>query len=208
MGAGLRPWPARGGSTVSIIERRTTSRASSARGPLLATTTHASSSGYHATMHAKPRSSSLHAARTEELAQAKAELAKAQAKADGLQDLLDALDEDYDAMEAQRQLLLELRKDLPEARDDAQAYLDKIQRLANKADPSRLGQFASRMLETAPTFLSWRDEDFASPAERDAAFLTSGASGFTTDFTELKDAVLLSVANRLDAILSLRDRIR
>ena len=144
----------------------------------------------------------------EELAQAKAELAKAQAKADGLQNLLDALDEDYDAMEAQRQLLLELRKDLPDARDDAEAYLDKIQRLANRADASRLGQFASRMLETAPTFLTWRDEAFASAAEREAAFITSGATGFTTDFTELKDAVLLSVANRLDAILSLRDRIR
>ena len=143
-----------------------------------------------------------------ELAQAKAELAKAQAKADGLRNLIDAFDENYDAMEAQRQLLLELRKDLPDARDDAEAYLDKIQRLANAADASRLGQFATRVLETAPTFLSWRDEDFGSIAEREAAFLTSGASGFTTDFTELKDAVLLSVANRLDALLSLRDRIR
>ena len=75
-------------------------------------------------------------------------------------------------------------------------------------DPARLGQPASRLLETAPTFLDWRDEDFATPGERETAFLTSGASGFGTDFDDLKNAILLTVANRLDALLTLRDRIR
>jgi hypothetical protein len=144
----------------------------------------------------------------DQLAQAKADLAAAEAKASGLQTLLDAMDKGYDSMEAARQLLLELRKDLPDRREDAEAYLDKIQHLATEADATNLGQPAKRVLETAPTFLDWRDGTYTSQAERDAAFLTSGAAGFATDFTQLKDAVLLSVANRLDALLSLRDRIR
>jgi hypothetical protein len=144
----------------------------------------------------------------EQLAQARSDLAAAQAKAAGLQALLDAMDEDYDSMEAQRQLLLELRKDLPDKRADAEAYLAKIQRLANTADPSHLGQGAARLLETAPTFLDWRDGTYTSQTEKDNAFLSSGAAGFPTDFTQFKDAVLLSVANRLDALLTLRDRIR
>jgi hypothetical protein len=144
----------------------------------------------------------------QQLAQTRADLASAEAKSKGLQALLDSLDRNYDSMEASRQLLLELRKELPDRREDAQAYLDKIQHLANEADASNLGQPAKRVLETAPTFLDWRDGTYTSQAERDAAFLTSGAAGFATDFTQLKDAVLLSVANRLDALLSLRDRIR
>ncbi|MFN8622486.1 MAG: hypothetical protein U0869_17260 [Chloroflexota bacterium] len=144
----------------------------------------------------------------DQLAQARADLAAAQQQSKGLQALLDFVTENYDALESSRQLLLELRKDLPDRRADAEVYLDKIQHLATEADATNLGQPAKRLQETAPAFLDWRDGTYVSQAEKDNAFLTSGAAGFATDFSQLKDAVLLSVANRLDALLSLRDRIR
>jgi len=144
----------------------------------------------------------------DELAEARAQLRALTVERDRLEALLTAFDDLYDPMEADRQLLVELRKPLPEERSVAEAYLARIGQLAVLSDPARLGQPASRIRETAPSFLEWRDGAFASPAERDAAFLTSGAAGFGTDFDELKNAILLTVANRLDALLTLRDRIR
>ena len=67
-----------------------------------------------------------------------------------LDDLLTAFDDMYDGMEAERQLLLEMRKPIPEERKDAEAYFNRLQSLAIVSDPSRLGQPASRLLETAP----------------------------------------------------------
>jgi len=144
----------------------------------------------------------------DELSAARAEIASLTAERDRLQDMLGAFDSLYDPMEADRQLLVELRKPLPEDRGTAEAYLARIQRLAITSDPARLGQPASRVLETAPVYLDWRFGDFASPADQQAAFLNSGAAGFGTDFDELEKAILLTVANRLDALLTLRDRIR
>jgi hypothetical protein len=144
----------------------------------------------------------------DQLAQAQAQVRALTAQNEHLQDLVDAFDTQYDPMEAERQLLLELRKPLPETHDDAQTYLERLQRLANASDPGRLGQPAARVIETASVFLDWRDQSFATQAEADAAFLSSGAAGFGTNFNELKDAILLTVANRLDALLSIRDRIR
>ena len=144
----------------------------------------------------------------EELEAAKAQVAALTAERDRFEDLLETFDELYDPMEADRQLLVELRKPLPEERTTAEAYLARIQELAILSDPARLGQPASRVLETAPVFLDWRHREFATPAEREAAFLTSGAAGFNEDFQELERAILLTVANRLDALLTLRDRIR
>ena len=144
----------------------------------------------------------------DEVARLEAQVAALTAERDRLEALLGAIDTLYDPMEADRQLLVELRKPLPEERDTAEAYLARIQQLAIISDPARLGQPASRVAETAPVFLDWRDAEYASQAERDAAFLTSGAAGFSNDFDELQNAILLTVANRLDALLTLRDRIR
>lgn len=143
-----------------------------------------------------------------QLAAARAEITALTVERDRLQDLLGAFDIMYDPMEADRQLLVELRKPIPEERGPAQAYLERLQRLAVVSDPARLGQPASRLLESAPIYLDWRDGTYASQGERDAAFVTSGASGFSTDFDDLQKAILLTVANRLDALLTLRDRIR
>jgi Tfp pilus assembly protein PilN len=144
----------------------------------------------------------------EQLAQAQAQVRELSAQNDRLQQLLGAFESLYDPMEADRQLLVELRKPLPEDRPTAEAYLQRLQTLAIRSDPARLGGPASRVLETAPAFLDWRGGTFASQAERDAAFLASGAAGFGTDFQELEHAILLTVANRLDALLTLHDRIR
>ena len=83
-----------------------------------------------------------------------------------------------------------------------------MQALALRSDPTRLSQLATRVLETAPVFLDWRQTDFATPAEANQAYLESGASGFNTDFEEFRTAILLTVANRLDALLTLQDRVR
>ena len=144
----------------------------------------------------------------DQLAAANARIAQLETQNERIDDLLSAFDDMYDGMEAERQLLIELRKPIPEEREPAEAYIQRLQTLAIVSDPTRLGQPASRLLETAPTYLDWRDGDYPTQAERDAAFLSSGAAGFGRDFDELEQAVLLTVANRLDALLNLRDRIR
>lgn len=144
----------------------------------------------------------------DQLAAANARIAQLETQNERIDDLLGAFDDMYDGMEAERQLLIELRKPIPEEREPAEAYIQRLQTLAVVSDPTRLGQPASRLLETAPIYLDWRDGDYPTQAERDAAFLSSGAAGFGRDFDELEQAVLLTVANRLDALLNLRDRIR
>ncbi len=144
----------------------------------------------------------------EQLAAAQAEVAALTEQNHRLDDLLSAFDDMYDGMEAERQLLLELRKPIPEERADAEAYFTRLQALSVISDPTRLGQPASRLQETAPIYLDWRDGTYVSQADKDAAFLSSGAAGFGKDFDDLQKAILLTVANRLDALLNLRDRIR
>jgi hypothetical protein len=144
----------------------------------------------------------------DQLAAANAQIAQLTDQNHRLDDLLTAFDDMYDGMEAERQLLLELRKPIPEERKDAEAYFNRLQALAIISDPSRLGQPASRLLETAPIYLDWRDGTYASQTEQDNAFLSSGAAGFGKDFDDLQKAILLTVANRLDSLLNLRDRIR
>lgn len=144
----------------------------------------------------------------DQLAAANARIAQLEAQNERIDDLLGAFDDMYDGMEAERQLLLELRKPIPDERTDAEGYFERLQTLAVTSDPTRLGQPASRLLETAPIYLDWRDGTYGSQAERDNAFLSSGAAGFGKDFDDLQKAILLTVANRLDSLLNLRDRIR
>jgi hypothetical protein len=144
----------------------------------------------------------------DQLAAANARIAQLESQNERIDDLLGAFDDMYDGMEAERQLLIELRKPIPEERATAEAYFQRLQSLAVVSDPTRLGQPASRLLETAPTYLDWRDGSYPTQADRDAAFLSTGAAGFGRDFDDLEKAVLLTVANRLDALLNLRDRIR
>jgi hypothetical protein len=144
----------------------------------------------------------------DQLRTAQAEVRQLAVERDRLQDALAGFADMYDAMESDRQLLLELRKELPAERTDAESYLARMRSLALQSDPTRLSQLATRVQETAPVFLEWRSTDFATPAEASQAYLESGAAGFDTDFQEFRTAVLLTVANRLDALLTLQDRVR
>jgi hypothetical protein len=142
------------------------------------------------------------------LAEAQATITSLRAENERLVGSIHLIDDYADPMEADRQLLLELRKPLPEDRPTAEAYLERLHRLAQLADPATLGQPADRVLENAPAFLDWRDTTFQSQQEADQAFATSGAAGFGARFEDFRDAVLLVVANRLDALLTLQDRAR
>lgn len=130
------------------------------------------------------------------------------AQRDELARAVDRLDEVYEPLEADRQLLFELRKELPETRPEAEAQLERMRTLALTAAPGQLGQLADRLVEAAPAFFDWRFGEFDSDAEAAQAYLDSGAGAFDSSLTEFRNEVLMSVANRLDGLLTILDRIR
>jgi len=127
---------------------------------------------------------------------------------DRLADSLRHFDDLYEPLEADRQLLFELRKELPETRPEAEAQLERIRALALASNPSRLGQLVDRVGEAAPDFFDWRFTEFTSAEEASQAYIGSGANAFDSSMSELRSEVLMSVANRLDGILTVIDRIR
>jgi hypothetical protein len=137
-----------------------------------------------------------------------AEVATLSAERDRLAGVVDQFDHLYQPMEADRLLLQELRKDLPETRAEADAYLARLQQLALQSDPSRLASIAERMMDAAPAFLDWRDQDFPTQEAAAQAFVDTGASAFGETFVEMRNAILLTVASRIDAVLSGIDRTR
>jgi len=116
--------------------------------------------------------------------------------------------EQYEPLEADYQLLLELRKRLPDTRPEAEAHLERVGRLALESDPARLGQLVDRVKDAAPSFLDWRFTQYANTQEATEAYVSSGANAFETVMEELRAAVLLSVANRLDGLLNVLDDVR
>ncbi len=127
---------------------------------------------------------------------------------DRLQTSLTRFDTLYDPIEADRQLLTELRKGLPETRPEAEAQLERLHDLALTSNPQRLGRLIDRVEDAAPAFLDWRFTEFGSTQEATQAYINSGANVFDSTMNELRNEVLLSVANRLDGILTTIDRIR
>jgi hypothetical protein len=121
---------------------------------------------------------------------------------------LERFDELYEPLEADRQLLFELRKGLPETRPEAEAQIERIRLLALSSDPARLGQLVDRVGEAAPAFLDWRFGEFSSSEEFGSAYVESGANAFDTSMEEFRSEVLRSVANRLDGLLTILDRVR
>ena len=127
---------------------------------------------------------------------------------DELRGSLDRFDDLYATLEADRRLLLELRKDLPETRPEAEAQLDYIRSLALAADPARLGRLVDRLDETAPAFLDWRFGQFDTTQDFSTAYVDSGANAFDSSMSDFRSEVLMSVANRLDGLLTILDRVR
>ena len=127
---------------------------------------------------------------------------------DRLQDSLRHFDDLYDPIEADRQLLFELRKGLPETRPEAEAQLDRIRTLALSSNPAQLGQLVDRVEDAAPAFLEWRFTQFGSTQEATEAYISTGANAFDSSMSEFRSEVLMSVANRLDGLLTVLDRLR
>jgi hypothetical protein len=137
-----------------------------------------------------------------------AQVTELSAERDRLANVIGHFDDLYAPMEADRLLLSELRKDIPQTRNEANAYLARLQQLSVQSDSIHLGPPAQRMMDAAPAYLDWRDQDFATQEEAARAFVDSGAAGFGESFVALRNAILLTVANRLDAVLTGIDRAR
>jgi hypothetical protein len=101
-------------------------------------------------------------------------------------------------LEADRRLLAEIRKDVPEEKVEAETYLSRFKELAAQSDPVRLVPLANRVLSQAPIYLEWLDREFESEEERVTEYYMGGASGFHFALDNFKNAVLLTVINRLD----------
>jgi hypothetical protein len=127
---------------------------------------------------------------------------------DSLLASLGRFDQLYDPLEADRQILLELRKGLPETRPEAEAQLARLRSLALTSDPARLTLLIDRIDDTAPAFLDWRFGEFDTPAEFSEAYVDTGANAFDAASEEFRSEVLMSVASRLDGLLTTLDRAR
>jgi len=130
------------------------------------------------------------------------------AERDRLVASIDRFDDLKVPIEADRKLLFELRKQLPETRPEAEQQLQRIRSLALTSDPQRLGQLVDRVDESATAFLDWRFGEFESTAEFSAAYVETGANAFDSSFEELRSEALMTVANRLDGVLTILDRVR
>jgi hypothetical protein len=130
------------------------------------------------------------------------------AERDRLRSLVGRLEGLYAELEADRLLLVELRKEVPQGRDEAETYLARLRDLALSADPARLGVISERVMQAAPVWLDWRDQPFTSQVEASEAYVRSGASAFDAKLAEFRDAILLTVASRLDGLLNMIDRVR
>ena len=157
-------------------------------------------------------------AKNVQLTQVQGELAKLKAQVDQLNAQLKAqqqsgklstrLNDLSGFLETDRALLLELRKNLPESRAEAETYLERLQTLALKSDPNRFGNLARRVRESAPAFLNWREKQFNTQEEAAQAFVQSGAQSFRGAFSNLNEAILLSVVNHIESLLDLLDSLR
>jgi chromosome segregation ATPase len=127
---------------------------------------------------------------------------------DQLRQSLDRFGDLYDPLESDRQLLFELRKSLPETRPEAEAQLARIRSLALSSDPARLGQLVDRIDDNATAFLDWRFGEYETNQELSAAYIETGANAFDSSMQEFRSEALRSVANRLDGLLTILDRIR
>jgi ABC-type transporter Mla subunit MlaD len=127
---------------------------------------------------------------------------------DELRESLSRFDDLYAPLESDRQLLFELRKGLPETRPEAEAQLVRIRALALASDPQRLGQLVDRVDDAAPAFLDWRFGEFENTADFTSAYIDTGANAFDSSMEAFRSEVLMSVANRLDGLLTILDRVR
>ena len=104
-------------------------------------------------------------------------------------------------LEALRLLLVEVRKSTPETRKSAEEYWQGIKRLAVEVDPS-LGPKADRVIRLIPVYFDWIEEAFATSCDSVDALVNTGAIDFGTVVTDFQKDVLLTLINRMDAIVA------
>lgn len=110
-------------------------------------------------------------------------------------------------MRADRLLLAEVRKDIPDTRAEAKVYLDRLKQLAAQSDPVNLVPLINKVLSQAPIYYDWLDKKFKTPSDRVAEYYVGGARGFSFALDEFKNAVLLTVINRLDVASQIMDNV-
>ena len=112
-----------------------------------------------------------------------------------------SLKEKVAPLEAHRLLLVEIRKTTPDARKAATDYWQGLKRLAVEVDPS-LGPKADRVIRLIPVYFDWVEEAFATSCESVDALVNTGAIDFGTLVTDFEKDVLLTLINRMDAIVA------
>lgn len=106
-------------------------------------------------------------------------------------------------LEADRKLLIELRKGVPLEREEAELFFQRLKALAIESDPARLVPLANKVIDTAPAFFQWLEQEFESPEERVEKYFLEGARNFRIAFDRFEGAALLTIINRLEQMLNL-----
>ena len=104
-------------------------------------------------------------------------------------------------LEADRQLLSEIRKDVPEAVEEAEMYLERLKALAELSDPERLVPLVNRVLDQAPIYFNWLEQEFETQEEQVTEYYVGGARGFSFAMENFRSAVFFVIMNRLDVAL-------
>ena len=112
-----------------------------------------------------------------------------------------ALKEEVAPLEAHRLLLVEVRKSTPATRKAATKYWRDLKRLAVKVDPS-LGPKADRVLRLISVYFDWIEETYTSSCDSVDALINTGAVDFGTVAADFEKDVLLTLINRMDAIVA------
>ena len=112
-----------------------------------------------------------------------------------------ALQEEVAPLEAHRLLLVEVRKTTPDTRKAAMEYWQEMKRLAVQVDPS-LGPKADRVIRLIPVYFDWIEQTFTTSCDSVSALINTGAVDFGTLVTDFEKDVLLTLINRMDAIVA------
>lgn len=118
-----------------------------------------------------------------------------------LQSQVTALQEEIGPLEALRLLLVEVRKSTPDTRKAATDYWQGMKDLAVQVDPA-LGPKADRVIRLIPVYFDWIEQTFNTSCDSIDALITTGAIDFGTVATDFEKDVLLTLINRMDAIVA------
>ena len=138
------------------------------------------------------------------VAEKDASITELSANLEGLSELqaaVAAFREELEPLEPLRLLLVEVRKGTPETRKSATEYWQGIKDLATKVDPA-LGPKADRVIRLIPVYFDWIEQSFTTSCDSIDELINTGAIDFGTVVTDFEKDVLLTLINRMDAIVA------